>query len=106
MYNNPNFYPYTNFYTKPSFLSKLKNISFSEILNGTQKTLNVINQAIPIFYQIKPLINNTKTIFKIASAINNEKKQDMTKNINIEKKENIKKNRNNNIDYNQPTFFI
>jgi len=103
MYNNPNFYPYNNFYTKPSFFSKLKNISFTEILNGTQKTLNVINQAIPIFYQIKPLINNTKTIFKIASAINNDKRIDSKEKITTIKKETLK---NKNIDYNQPTFFI
>ncbi len=104
MYNNPYFNPYVNFQVKPSLFSKLKSLSFTEILNGTQKTLNIINQAIPIVYQVKPLINNTKTILKIATAINNDNKQKT----NIEKKEEIKKETttNKNIKYNEPTFFI
>ncbi len=104
MYNNHYFNPYVNFQVKPSLSSKLKSLSFTEILNGTQKTLNIINQAIPIVYQVKPLINNTKTILKIATAINNDNKQKT----NIEKKEEIKKETtiNKNIKYNEPTFFI
>ena len=31
----------------------------------TQKTLNVVNQAIPIIKQAKPVINNVKTMFRI-----------------------------------------
>lgn len=50
--------------------SILKNIKWGAILDGTQKTLNVINQAIPIVYQIKPLATNAKTLFKIANIIN------------------------------------
>ena len=57
MYNNPNLFQYPNMN-----LSKPSLFNFGEILNKTQKTLNVINQAIPIFYQIKPLWNNAKTI--------------------------------------------
>ena len=103
MYNNPYFNPYVNFQVKPSLFSKLKTLSFSEILNGTQKTLNIINQAIPIVYQVKPLINNTKTIFKIANAINNDNNVPI-----VEKKEDEKKepSTNKNIKYNEPTFFI
>lgn len=103
MYNNPYFNPYINFTPKPSLFSKLKSLSFTEILNGTQKTLNIINQAIPIVYQVKPLIENTKTIFKIATAINNDNKIPIK-----ESKEEIKKepSTNKNIKYNEPTFFI
>lgn len=60
--------PSTNL-LKKSF-SILKNVKWGAILDGTQKTLNVINQAIPIVYQIKPLANNAKTLFKIANIIN------------------------------------
>lgn len=105
MYNNPNFYPYPNFPMKQPIFSKLRNLNFTEILNGTQKTLSVINQAIPIFYQLKPLINNTKTIFKIASAINNDQKEEKT-NKQDENKPKSEINTRNNIDYNKPTFFI
>lgn len=50
-------------------LSSLKSIKWSTLLEGTQKTLGVINQAIPIVYQIKPIVNNAKTIFKIADSL-------------------------------------
>ena len=51
-------------------LNTIKNINFSAFLDGTQKTLGVINQAIPIFYQVKPIISNAKTLFKISSIMN------------------------------------
>lgn len=63
-------YPYTN----PSILGKslefLKSIKWGSLLDGTSKTLGVINQAIPIVYQVKPIVNNAKTLFKIANTIN------------------------------------
>lgn len=61
---------YPNTYIRPSLFSTLKNIGWSNILDGTQKTLGVINQAIPIVYQIKPVVSNVRSMFKIASAIN------------------------------------
>lgn len=63
-------YPYTN----PSIFTKglnlLKNLKWTEFLDGTSKTLGVINQAIPIVYQVKPIVNNAKTLFKIANIMN------------------------------------
>ena len=50
-------------------LSFLKKINFSNLLDGTSKTLGVINQAIPVYYQVKPLVSNVKTIFKITNAL-------------------------------------
>ena len=73
-----------------SLLNKLeffKNINFNNLLDGTQKTLNVINQAIPIFYQIKPLINNTKTLFKLTQIINEPEKEENKQTITETKKE-------------------
>ena len=58
-------YPY-----KPGVLEMLKNIKWGGILDGTQKTLGVINQAIPIVYQVKPMVNNMRSVFKIANMIN------------------------------------
>ena len=84
MYNNPmyynNFYPYNNTMLKKSILS-LKKINWSNILNNTQKTLNVINQAIPVYYQVKPIWSNAKTMFRMASAL-----KDDNKDTNLEKK--------------------
>lgn len=64
-----------------SILSLLKSIKWSSILDGTSKTLNVINQAIPVVYQVKPIIDNAKTMFKVANIINTEepiKKEEKT----------------------------
>ena len=78
-------------------LEFLKKINFNNLLDGTQKTLNVINQAIPIFYQVKPLINNTKTLFQL-TKIMNEPEKEITKD---EPKEEIKKELKTN-----PIFYI
>lgn len=52
----------------------LSKFSFSGFLNGASKTLNVVNQAIPIFYQVKPIINNAKTMFKIMNVVKDDDK--------------------------------
>lgn len=63
-----------NPYATPGLLSKglgiTKSINWATFLDGTQKTLGVINQAIPIVYQVKPIIGNAKTLFKIANVMN------------------------------------
>ncbi len=94
MYNNPmyyNFFPYNNVDNSNllkkgfSFLS-LRNINWSNILNNTQKTLNVINQAIPVYYQIKPIWGNAKTIFRMANALKDDNNTPIEKENNIQKK--------------------
>ncbi len=49
-------------------------ITFSGILNGASKTLGVINQAIPVFYQVKPIWNNAKTMFRVMKEVNSDSK--------------------------------
>lgn len=60
-------------YTKPGLLGSglnfAKNINWASLLDNTQKTLGVINQAIPIIYQVKPIIGNARTMFKIADEL-------------------------------------
>lgn len=71
MYNNP----YMMSMVKPGLFSKaataFRGINFGSLLDGAGKTLGVINQAIPIVYQVKPIINNAKTMFKIADELKN-----------------------------------
>lgn len=57
----------------------LGKFSFSGFLNGASKTLNVVNQAIPIFYQVRPMINNAKTMFRIMGAVKSEDSPKTTK---------------------------
>ena len=73
MYNNPmyyqNFFPYQNNLISKKSLFNLKSINWSNLLSNTQKTLNVINQAIPVYYQVKPIWSNAKTMFKMNGAL-------------------------------------
>ena len=66
---------FPNQITNPGIFGKglgvLKTVNWTGILDGTQKTLGIINQAIPIVYQVKPIINNARTLFKIADVIKN-----------------------------------
>ena len=98
-----NFYnPY--FYSMPteatgisSFLSKL---NLSSIINGTSKTLNFFNQAIPVVKQVSPMMKNIKTMFNV---MNEFKKSDIE---NTNNKENKIEDKTNIIQDNGPTFFI
>ena len=73
-----------------------KAINWSGLLSNTQKTLNIVNQAIPIVYQIKPIVNNAKTMFKVAS--------EFTK--NTSDKNDIQKDQVKQYNDNGPSFFI
>ncbi|MBE6138478.1 MAG: hypothetical protein E7173_01885 [Firmicutes bacterium] len=42
-----------------------KGLNWSNILNTTQKTLGLVNQAIPVIKQVAPVMQNAKTIFKV-----------------------------------------
>jgi len=95
--NNFGFYPNQNF---NQFKGIKKGINWSNLLSNTQKTLGIINQAIPVVYQIKPIVKNAKTLFKVAHEI---KKPDI-KNSGI-KKTNQKSNLKTEINNNTPTFF-
>ena len=84
-------YPYN--VTKGGFFSSFKGMKFSGFLDGAQKTLGLVNQTIPLIYQVKPIISNAKTMFKIADVI---KSDDSTSNENIPITDNS----------NKPIFYI
>lgn len=88
--------------------TKASTFTFSGLLNGASKTLGVINQAIPIFYQVKPIINNAKTMYRVAKEINsNDRKNTSTNSSNNNSNNNTKTNNvSNNNDVNKPNFFI
>ncbi len=96
-----NFYnPY--FYSMPTesgISSLLSRFSLSSIINGTSKTLNIINQAIPVVKQVSPLMKNMKTMF---SVMNEFKKNDITENTNSKEINNSKQVINDS----NPTFFV
>ena len=86
-------------------------INWSSILNGTQRTLNIINQTIPTIKQITPVVRNAKTMFKV---MNEFKKTDNVRSntvstnnesTNSKNIENINTVNTNNVDNVGPTFF-
>lgn len=102
-YYNPYFYsmPANGINTLPKmglFRRMFGNINFASILNGTQRTLNIVNQTIPLVKQARPILKNAKTMFKV---MNEFKKVDVSNTpTNITKKQDI-------VSYNDgPTFFI
>ena len=58
-----------------------RGINWNNILNNTQRTLGIINQAIPIVYQVKPLLSNARTLFRVASAINSNDEEERNEEI-------------------------
>ena len=47
-----------------------RGLSFTKILSGISKTLNVANQVIPLYKEAKPMINNAKTILGVLKELN------------------------------------
>lgn len=92
----------------------LGKFSFSGFLNGASKTLNVVNQAIPVYYQVKPMIQNAKTMFRIMGAVkSDDKSTNLKKSGNYAVKntvssnvQQVKSQENTTTNTNNPTFFI
>lgn len=80
--------------------------NITKLLGGISKTLNIANKAIPIYQQIKPLVNNVPTILKVAKNISLpdiKKSNNNNSNTNsnyIDKSINL-----NNSNSNNPVFF-
>jgi len=49
-----------------------RGINWGGLLNNASKTLNVINQAIPVVKQVGPMYNNMKSMLKVASLFKDE----------------------------------
>lgn len=91
--------------------SLTKGIDWGGLFSGAQKTLGIVNQAIPLVKEAKPMFNNMKTMLKLATAFKDETASEKTPSSKISKKETKKeetipssKNVNNNV--NTPQFFL
>jgi len=125
-YYNPYFggMPYTPSFGVASNISTSKGLlsslfgggKISSFINGTQKTLGLINQAIPLVKQVSPVVKNAKTMFKVMNEFKRIDKPITNQNIttnpsNIVDTNNsdIVNNENNdtsNNNGNGPTFFL
>ena len=81
-------------------------LSFTKIISGISKTLNVANQVIPIYREAKPMINNAKTIFSALKEFGKTSSNTTSTNINSEAKKEIKKDTALKVvSSNAPKFF-
>ena len=118
-YYNPYFYsmPTTLSTPKVGLFSRLlggNGVTLGSIINGTQRALNFANQAIPLVKQVRPMIGNAKTMFKVMNEFKRveKPKQNINNNINSNNVSDINKGETiieNNYSYTTdegPTFFI
>lgn len=107
-----------------SSMQALKNINWGGLITNTSKTLNVVNQAIPLVKQVGPMFNNMRSMLRIASIFKDETdgnvkvKNNHYLNNNTYKDNSIKvansldnvtvsrNNSYNSINDNSPTFFV
>ena len=62
-----------DFFTKlGNSINSLKAINWSGLINNTSKTLGIVNQTIPIVKQVGPMVNNMKSMLKLASIFKDE----------------------------------
>lgn len=90
---------------KAGLFSSIRGLNWGSLLSNTQKTLGIINQAIPIVYQVKPIMNNAKTMFRVMGAVRDDP---MDQNLPMEQREvsNERPNTQESNASNQPMFFI
>lgn len=92
-------------------------INLSSLLSNAQKTLGVVNQAIPLYYQVKPVFKNLKALGKIGkefTKISGNNNQNSNESVQQEAVTNISNNNDattSNItdsqnDYPTPTFYL
>lgn len=86
----------------------------SSFINGTQKTLGLVNQAIPIIKQMSPVMKNAKTMFKVMNEFkkvdtnktNPQKVNQQSNNTQNNKISNEDSPTNSFTTNNGPTFFL
>ena len=93
---------------KTGATSLLGKINWSSLLSNAQKTLNVVNQAIPLYYQVKPVFQNIKTLGKIGKEFtklngsqNNSQPNNVTNTTN-----NVNQTNSEEQTLPEPTFFL
>jgi len=78
--------------------SGIRSINWGGLLNNANKTLNVVNQAIPLVRQAGPMFSNMRSMLRIAKAFGSE-----TNGINNINARNNVRNVNNNVNNNRNT---
>lgn len=64
---NPQIYP-INQMTPINGRMKVR-LNLQKTVHYASKTINTINQVIPLVYQIRPIVNNTRNAFRVIQAV-------------------------------------
>lgn len=78
-------------------MKAIKGINWGGLITNASKTLNVVNQAIPLVRQVGPMVNNVKSMLRVASIFKDETDQKPIKKVNNSVSNKIS---NNNYVYN------
>lgn len=107
--------------TRPPFSTNLfssifkgaHNINWNGMLNNISRTLGVVREAIPVVKEVGPMVNNMKSMIKIASVFKDETDTKKTNHTNIQKNTKQENSTNNSTtpnnipNYNnEPNFFL
>lgn len=93
-------------------LSAIRGINWGGFITNASKTLGVINQAIPLVRQVGPMMNNMKSMLRVASIFKDEtdKRPSHSTNRSTENSTNVSNNnltsnRNSSSHQNQKNFY-
>jgi hypothetical protein len=85
----------------------LGKLNWSSLLSNAQKTLNVVNQAIPLYYQVKPVLGNIRTLGKIGKEfVSSSSNKQTNQNLNATKVQETNTVQESTQDIPNPTFFL
>ena len=108
MYNYPYYVPYGNMGRVPLFgrmSNFFKSLKLGPFIDNTSKTLNVVNQAIPLVRNVRPMISNIKDVIRVSNIIKSNDHHELDEGLGMSEKD-IKKETKTVIDDKAPTFFV
>ena len=65
-----------------SGIRAIKGVNWGGLITNASKTLNVVNQAIPLVRQVGPMVSNVKSMLRVASIFKDETDKRPIKQIN------------------------
>lgn len=85
--------------------SGFNGLSLGRVIGGISKTLNIVNQALPLYKEIRPIINNASGILQIFKGFNRPDTKITVSEKNSTTKSTMEAKVINNNSLNTPTFF-
>lgn len=88
-----------------------RSFSFTNLLNGASKTLGVVKDAIPVVKEVGPMMNNMRSMLKIASVFKDETDTSQKKEVSTSNSSSNMNTDNQSVQYtnqvnNKPNFFL